>query len=81
MSNQAELPLQRALCSRFVPPSKLAEQTLGRLLSDREMKDGSICHVHSDITAEQLRERNLIFLAIALALGIPLWLIVEKAEK
>lgn len=50
-------------------------------LSDREMKDGSICHVHSDITAEQLRERNLIVLAITLALGIPLWLIVQKAEK
>lgn len=45
------------------------------------MKDGCICHVHSDITAEQLRERNLIVLAITLALGIPLWLIVQKAEK
>lgn len=50
-------------------------------LSDGEMKDVNICHVHSDITAEQLRGRNLIFFAISLALGIPSWLIVQKAEK
>lgn len=31
-------------------------------LSDVEMKDVNICHVDSDITVEQLRERNLIFL-------------------
>lgn len=71
-----------ALCSESLSSESWqsrAELVAG--LSDGEMKDVSICHVHSDITAEQLRGRNLIFFAISLALGIPSWLIVQKAEK
>lgn len=70
------------LCSELAL-SKLAEQTSAavQFLSDLERTDANVCHVHSDITAGQLRERNLIFLAITFALGIPSWLIVQKAEK
>lgn len=70
------------LCSELAL-SKLAEQTSAavQFLSDLERTNANICHVHSDITVGQLRERNLIFLAITFALGIPSWLIVHKAEK
>lgn len=45
--------------ARRVSPRQVGWAELG--LADGEMKDVNICHVHSDITAEQLRERNLIF--------------------